>query len=47
MTRLRHLRALLAGGLALAMVAGSSGGAFAQDEPITLKRRDQPSVRST
>ncbi len=36
MTRLRHMRALLAGGLALAVVAGSGGGAFAQDEPITL-----------
>ncbi len=35
MTRLRHLRALLVGGLTLAMIAGSSGGAFAQDK-ITL-----------
>lgn len=35
MTRLRHLRTLLVGVLALAAVAGSGGGAFAQDK-ITL-----------
>ena len=36
MTRQRSTRALLAGALALAVVAGSGGGALAQGDKITL-----------
>lgn len=36
MTRQRYLRTLLAGAMALTVVAGSSVGVAAQDEPITL-----------